>query len=268
MKKTCKILALLLAVLLMAGCGNRDVSGKIEPAETTENKTSTIETTQQTDAKETTAATPEATHPTEATTQPTTVQESTNNGKTVSLGRIEGGTYTNSYVGVGCKLDSNWQFYNAQELQELPANVQEVLADSELGETMDSYTQIYDMMAENVNELMSMNVLYTQLSISDRLLYAAMSEEDVIDSILSTQKQMLIDSYTSAGYNVSKLEKKAVTFLGQPRTALYMEATVEGDAVYTLQIMDYTLGKYGVTVTFTSYLENKTEDMLALFYEA
>ena len=38
----------------------------------------------------------------------------------VSLGRMEGGVYTNSYTGYGCTLDSNWVFQSAEELQELP----------------------------------------------------------------------------------------------------------------------------------------------------
>ena len=34
--------------------------------------------------------------------------------KEVSLGRMEGGVYTNTYAGFGCKLDSTWTFLSAE----------------------------------------------------------------------------------------------------------------------------------------------------------
>ena len=49
-----------------------------------------------------------------------------------SLGRLEGGTYTNTYAGYGCELDANWVYYSAEELQALPENINELLADTDL----------------------------------------------------------------------------------------------------------------------------------------
>ena len=39
-------------------------------------------------------------------------------GSSMSLGRIEGGTYTNTYAGFAIDLNSNWTYYTAQELQD------------------------------------------------------------------------------------------------------------------------------------------------------
>ena len=70
--------------LLLAGCGEEipeaDVSGKVEPT-------------------------------TEAATEAVTPAETP-----VSMGRMEGGTYTNEYAGYACDLDSSWIFYGAEEL--------------------------------------------------------------------------------------------------------------------------------------------------------
>lgn len=53
--------------------------------------------------------------------------------KEMSLGRIEGGTYTNDYVGFTIELGGDWVYYSAEELQDLPENIAEAIKDTELG---------------------------------------------------------------------------------------------------------------------------------------
>lgn len=183
----------------------------------------------------------------------------------VSLGRIEGGIYTNEYVGFGCELDSEWEFYTAEELQELPENVAELLDGSELAEDSNMLAQITDMMAENVTDLVSINVLYRKLSMQERLAYLTMDEEFVIDEVLK-QSDMLIDAYAQAGIAVDHLEKVTITFLGEERTAIWMSAAIEDIPYYTLQLYDYNLGNYAVTTTLASYVEDNTHNLLGLFF--
>ncbi len=182
-----------------------------------------------------------------------------------SLGRMEGGEYTNAYVGYGCKLDSNWTFYSAEELQQLPENINELLEGSEVAEATGELTQITDMMAENVNDLTTINVLYTKLGMQERLAYAMLSDQDILEQVLS-QKDMLISSYEQAGILVSDMEIVEVTFLGENRQAMYTTSTMNGIPYYVLQIYDYHLGQYGVVTTFASFVEDKTEGLLELFY--
>lgn len=236
-----KITAILLALMLLltAGCSGNSESpaGNVEslPAATQPDISGTVET--------------------EPPAQDTTV----------SLGRMEGGVYTNSYAGFGCQLDANWTFYTAEELQELPENVAEMFADSELMEDAAGLEQISDMMAENVNDLTTINVLYTKLSMQERLLYAAMSHEDALDTVMA-QKDSVIAAYEQAGYSVESMEIVTVTFLGEEYPALYSVMTIEGVSYYTLQLMNYKVGQYGVTLTLASFLEDNTGKLLELFY--
>lgn len=235
---------LLLAVLLvltivLAGCGkDTDVSGKVAPAQ------------KQTEAQ---AAEPE--------TQAAEPEENP-----LSLGRLDGGVYTNTYAGFGCELDASWTFYSAEELQELPGAVKEAMSGSELGDALESYDQITDMMAECVDDLTTINVLYQKLSVQERIAYALLSEEEVIDGILE-QVDAMAEAYAQAGINVVSMEKVSVTFLGEPRFALKTTATVQDVDYYILQLYDFTRGEYSVTTTFSSYLEDKTESLLELFYK-
>lgn len=222
-------LAMVLA-LLLCGCGSdAPVSGQVTPQQT------------------------------EATTAPTEPE------RTASLGRIEGGVYTNEYVGYGCELDSSWVFYSAEELQELPDNVSELLEGTEVGDATAEMTQISDMMAENAEALTTMNVLYTKLGVQERLAYVVLSEKDILEQVLG-QKDVLISSYAQAGIEVSDMELTTVTFLGQERSAIRTTATVQGVPYYLLQLYDYHLGQYGVVTTFASFVEDNTESMLDLFY--
>lgn len=237
MKRVICMLTLVLA-LLLAGCGGKQAepAGTITPGP--------APATAPTSSVETTAA-PE---------------------NPVALGRIEGGTYTNTYGGFGCTLDANWEFYSAEELQDLPNDVQELFADTELGEATAGMTQIMDMKAENANDLTTMNVLYNKLDAQSRLAYAMLSEEDILDALME-QKDLMISSYSQAGIEVSSMEKTEVEFLGEKHFAVRTSSTWDDVPYFTLQLFDYHAGRYSITITFASYLEDKTDDLLALFYK-
>ena len=224
-KKRCLVFALLLC-LVLSGCGGKDpVPGTVTPS----------------------------------TTVPAVTE------KPASLGRLEGGVYTNTYAGYGCELDANWVYYSAEELQALPENINELLADTDLADSMEDVFQIMDMKAENAQDLTTINVLYTKLGLEERLAYMVLSEEAIVDGVL-TQKDALIAGYAQAGIEVTSMEKTQVTFLGETHYAVHTQAATQGVPYYILQVFDYTLGSYGVTLTASSYVEDVTQDLLNLFY--
>lgn len=230
----------LLATLAACGTKQKDIAGTIEPGPSATAPTSTVET----------APTPEVDeeeHP-------------------VSLGRIEGGVYTNSYAGFGCELDSNWEFYTADELQELPDSVKDALTDTDIGEAMSEMTIISDMKAENAEDLTTINVQYTKLSAGERVTFLALGEEELLDAMLE-QRDMLISSYAQMDIEVESMEKAEVDFLGEKHWGLRTTATQYEVPCYMLQIFDYTRGSYSVTTTFLSYVEDTTEDLAGLFYK-
>jgi len=239
-----KMLALLLAMsLLLAGCGDapeQSVTGtlKNDSVETVAPVTGTIA------AEET--ALPEAEDP-------------------VSMGRMDGGTYINEYTGYACDLDSSWTFYSAEELQELPGNVQEILEGTEIGDSMEGMEQFTDMMAENADIMVTMNVLYQKQTMQERIAMAMLDDSEILEATLQ-QKDQLVAAYAQAGIEVGTLEPVTVTFLGQERSALHMSSVMQGVPYYTLQIFDYDLGRYRVTLTLASFVEDNTWSLLELFY--
>ena len=183
----------------------------------------------------------------------------------VTMGRLEGGSYINDYTGYACELDSNWTFYSAEELQELPDNVKELIADTEMADVIGDVPQFTDMMAENVNDMITINALYQKHTLQERLGFAMLTDAELIDGTLE-QQDMMVEAYAQAGMDVESMERVTVTFLGQEREALRTVGTVAGAPFYMVQIFDYHLGQYSVTLTINSYMEDKTQQTLDLFY--
>ena len=248
MKRTVSLfLAVLLTLSMLAGCGGEKTPETTAPV-------NTPETTAPADVPETTEPVQEP-----ETTAPAAEE------RPVSLGVVEGNTYTNAYTGFGCTLGEGWTILPADQLQELPDLVKDAVEGTELGDAMQDVQQFTDMFAENVDTLTSINILFQKLGLQERLAYMMLSEEDILDATLA-QKDTMIEAYTAMGLNVASIEKATVTFLGEERFALKTVAETQGVPCYMLQVFDYSLGEYSVTMTLTSYLEDNTESMLELFY--
>lgn len=186
----------------------------------------------------------------------------------VSLGRMAGGVYTNEYAGFACTLDESWEYYSVEELQDLSGQTQEKLQDSALAEQIGKYDQFTDMMAECYDAMTTINVSYTRLSTADRLSFAMLSEEQLVDGTLQ-QKDLLIQTYAEAGIDVTSMDKTQVTFLGENHFAIYTVADIEGTPYYLLQLFRYNLGgQYYVTLTLASFMEDNTAGLLDLFEAA
>lgn len=255
-KNFCLILALvfILGTILSACVSDPDVSGQVIP---TQGVCETIPggIIEQPDPTISETSAPETLAP-----------ESTEPENELRLGRLEGGVYINEYIGCACNLDSDWSFLSAMELEQIPSTVSDMLSGSELGDALADVQQFTDMMAENANDLTTMNVLYQKLSLQERLAYLALTEEQAVDATLA-QKDMLIAAYQQAGITVISMEKVTVTFMGEERTAIHTEASIQDVPYFILQFFNFHLGEYAVTTTLGSYMDDNTGALAELFYK-
>lgn len=265
MKKKALVLWMLLALsltTLLTGCGtdDNDVAGSISPSYTESAPAKDKESTEAPAAEETTEKTA-----TEDTAAEDTAEEDPED-RPLKLGRAEGNVYTNEYIGYACELDADWVIYPAEELQELPDNISEALSDTEAGDVLEGVQQITDMLAENVSDMTTINVLFQKLSLQERLVYSAMDEKEILELTLEQSEEMLQEAYAQMGIEVEGFEIVSVSFLGEERTALKMTSQLQGVPYYTLQIYDYDLGEYFATTTLASFNEDNTESLLDLFH--
>lgn len=229
---------LLILCLLLAGCGSeQSPQGTIRPAE----------------------------QPSSQTQPAAEDKDAQKEEKHVSFGALEGGIYENTYVGYGCTLGEGWTYKSAEEIQDISNMTQELLDGTDLDNEGNAMPHITDMIAENVGEMKSINVQYTRLSPQEKITQGMMTEENLIEGVLS-QKDTLVASYRQAGIEVESMEKVQVTFLGESRYAVHTTSTVQGVNYYILQIFDIHLGNYYVTLTLASFIEDTTYEMLDLFY--
>lgn len=251
-KNLLTLIAVLLALtLVFAGCGMETP----DAPDTTDNSAlqDTTSTPDTTDVPDTTDA-PEATDaPAE--------DESSN----FNLGTYENNTYVNAYLGLACTLDDSWTYTPAEQLQALPENIRDLFADSDASALLENVTSVIDMQAENLTQLTSVNVTFSKISPVEQLTYMAINEEQLIDNLL-TMKDFLTSSYAQAGMDVTDITKETVTFLGQTHHVLKLSCSIQGMPCYMIQYYDYWAGEYGAVITFSSYLEDKTADLLELFY--
>lgn len=183
-----------------------------------------------------------------------------------TLGVVDGNVYTNTYAGLGCKLDDSWTMVPAEELQDIPDTVAEMLKDTELEEDVAASPQIMDMLAQCPSTGASINVVYSQIPTKELLASRLMSEEQVIDSLLAG-KDALISSYAATGLEVQSMEKATVDFLGKEHTACETRATMEGVELYIVQLLSYDLpGRYGMAITFSGLTEEDVEASMDSFY--
>ena len=231
MKRLLAALLALAMVTALAGCSGKAPSGTITQIKPTEAPAET---------------------PTEAPTE-----------ATVSLGRMTGGVYENTYAGFACTLDES--YYTAAELQDLSDLTQEALQDSALAEQTGKFDNITDMMAESQELLASININYTRLSAQERIAFAVATEEQIVDTTLE-QEDTLVQTYAQMGIDNAQMEKTKVTFLGQEHTAIHTSASIQDLPYYILQLFCYNLGgQYYVTITLATFGEDNTAALLDLF---
>jgi len=245
-KLACVLAVCLMMTMALSACGSdeKDVAGSITPAASS-----------QPSAPASSVKAPDASE------QPGVLEENA-----MSVGRIVGGTYTNTYLGFAMELDSTWEYYTAEELQELPENVDEIFEGTELEEIRDDLEQFNDMMAESVEELASINILYQKQDMQTRLFFSALTDDEILDAVLEESGDMIKESYAQGGLNVQSMEKVTVAFCGEEVPALKTVCDMEGINYYVLQVFDYHTGAYSATITFGSFVEDKTEQLIAMCY--
>lgn len=165
-----------------------------------------------------------------------------------ALGKITDGKYTNSYIGASFEADDSWDIAAATEAGEVD---------------YEGAYQINDFQANNPNDMLSVNITYQQLQEEDRAEFEDLSEKECVEELIKAGG--MEESYAQQGFTVNELSAKQVTFLGEKRTAVYSSLEYFGMEFFILQLIDFKSGEYMPIITFESYYEDRTEEMLSLF---
>ena len=101
-------------------------------------------------------------------------------------------------------------------------------------------------------------------------IFLAMGVLSVFFSLISGRGPQLsgaVATGAQAGITLQSMEIVTVNFLGEEHYAMYTVAETQDVPYYMVQLLNYDIGAYGVTLTISSFIEDKTGEVLDLFYK-
>ena len=253
MKNAKRLLALMLALSLvfaLTACGSEPKKGSV----TLNDKTSTPAP----------ASTPENTPEPEPENTPEPEPENTPEPEPeddVELGSMNGGTYANSFVGIGCKLDDTWTYYSEEEILEFNGLMVDSIGDEDLADMLRKSNIFYDMVASSETGS-SVNVVLENIGLIYGHVLDSSSYVDIALESLEGQLALM-------GVTATTCEKTSFDFCGKKTDGIYIAGTLSaGDIeVDMYQLMACVkAGNYMTCITACTYYEDTTADILDMFY--
>lgn len=173
--------------------------------------------------------------------------------KEFELGQIENLVYENKFIGIGYAIESNWRFYNEEEIMELNNYTMDV-AGEEYKEIVQEAALIYDMYAISDNQLDNININLEKMdnSIIDNL---------VVEDSLKNTIPILLDTYNNIGYSNVQGELDKISIENEKFTCLKLTGEINGLQMYQ-KIIPIKCNGYLANITITTY-EEDTVDLLA-----
>lgn len=222
MKKAFAVVLLAVFLLTVSACGHTDV-----PAQTTA----------------------PATQAPEATTAPTE--------EAVRIGKSEGNTYQNEFLGLGITLENDWTAATKEELAALNNMAADSMSDAALAETLRNSGVVSDFFAVSTNGD-TISLVLEDL----KLLYSILLDED---GYAQAAAEQVPTALTSAGLTDVTAQVTSVTFAGAQHAAITVHGLVGDVDFYETMVcikVDNTIG----VITAASYYQDTTADILNLFY--
>ncbi len=236
MKKILISLLLILALLLTACGSSKTPAPKAEGSTEAEAATETE-----------TSAEPEASTPT---------SDAWSDG-TFSLGTIDGDTYKNEMLGIGCKLPG-WTYADEQEIAEQNEWTAEMMSE-DLAERLKDSDNVMVMDAASEDGMANININVQHL---DGLVSKIVSEQDFIDAAFPE----ISGALTDAGLENVKVEKADISVLGEQHPGFVTNGEYMGVPIYQRQFSILGNG-YMASITITSFQDDVTEELLEAFFK-
>ncbi|MBE6770088.1 MAG: hypothetical protein E7548_04970 [Ruminococcaceae bacterium] len=174
-----------------------------------------------------------------------------------SLGSTSGLTYENKFIGIGCKLDSDWTFYTDEEIRELN-NVTADLAGEEFEDILKNSAVIYDMFASHSNETDNINV---NLEKVNPLTLAAIDLTENYKQLMPTMKQ----GFENMGYKNIQMKTGTVTIDGKDFASMSTSGEIGEFKMYQTAFCLKCNG-YIANITITAFDKDAVDTILDKFY--
>ena len=180
--------------------------------------------------------------------------------KKFERGVVEGQTYTSQFLGLTCTAPAEYTYLNDQEIAQLNDLTADVVDSEELvkqmRESLENGNQVQDMYLMTADGLQTVNVMLGKVSAKGAAVDMA--------AFADMGKDQVVSAYQSMGMTDVEASRETVTFMGQQYEGICTSATYTDVPVTTVQVC-MQVGDYVCVITFTSYVEDHTPEMMDFF---
>ena len=166
--------------------------------------------------------------------------------------------YENEFIGIGCRLDAEWEVFDADEIAELNGTMIDAMTDETVTGLLETSGYAQPFYAQMEEGLVTANITVENLG----LLYGSM-----LDELGYIQKSVdqIPAALESLGLTDITTEIGSLVFAGKEHVAVFISANLQDVEFYeTMVCMKF--GNYIANITAGSYFGDVTQDVLALFY--
>ena len=180
--------------------------------------------------------------------------------KKFERGVVEGQTYTSQFLGLTCTAPAEYTYLNDQEIAQLN-NLAADAVDSEelvkqMRESLENGNQVQDMYLMTADGLQTVNVMLVKVSAKGAAVDMA--------AFADMGKDQVVSAYQSMGMTDVEASRETVIFMGQQYEGICTSAAYMDVPVTTVQVCMQE-GNYVCVITFTSYVEDHTPEMMDFF---
>ena len=193
---------------------------------------------------------------TESTVEETTVGEQKDETG-FSLGVIDGKTYENKFIGIGCTIADDWTFYDEEQIKSLN-NIAGDIAGDEYKNMIEQANLVYDMYATSGDMVSNINVNMEKLN-------------DVQNKTLDVKKNyelvapVLVSTFENMGCTDVKNEIKDIEIDGKTVPVVYNSAKL-GDAVIYQCLLGIKCDGYLANIALTATSEDDLNKLVSTLY--
>lgn len=174
------------------------------------------------------------------------------------MGNTVGGTYKSEFLGIGLTLDSNWTYATKDELLAQIDLTADAFDDEDIQGQIKNANMFYDMLAASNDGYANMNIVVQNVGV----LYGKVLDED---TYIKMNVEQMPGQLAAAGMEVQSCEAGTIEFAGETRNTIVLHSISSGVDVYQICII-MKIDSYFANITVTSYVEDITADLAAMFY--
>lgn len=180
--------------------------------------------------------------------------------KKFERGVVEGQTYTSQFLGLTCTAPAEYTYLSDEEIAQLNDLAAEAVDSEELvkqmRESLENGNQVQDMYLMTADGLRTVNVMLVKVSAKGAAVDMA--------AFADMGKDQVVSAYQSMGMTDVEASRETVTFMGQQYEGICATAAYHDAPVATVQVC-MQVDNYVCVVTFTSYVEDRTSEMMEFF---